>query len=128
MTPDPRLGALRRLPDLAPYTDPELAGLLPYLDEVRVGAGVRLATWGQFADQWLLVLEGVLEACGAAGRRRLEAGDSAGWSAMWERGTNAETLVAASNARLLVMSRAQFRAVAALGRRERPAAAVSRVA
>ena len=114
---DRRLAALRALPELAPYTDRELDGLLGNLDEVAIGPGVRLATAGLPCHSWLVVLEGHVDACGRGGRRGLVEGDSAGWTAMWERGRNPETLVSASPVRLLVMGHAQFRALAALGRR-----------
>jgi CRP-like cAMP-binding protein len=44
----------------------------------------------------------------------LTAGDSFGWDAMWEREPNSATVVVEADARLLVMSHAQFRAVKAI--------------
>jgi CRP-like cAMP-binding protein len=41
----------------------------------------------------------------------LTAGDTFGWEAMWKREPNSATVVVESDARLLVMSHAQFRAL-----------------
>jgi hypothetical protein len=116
---DNRLHALRSLSELAPFADSELRDLLPYLDEVEIAAGERLATAGRPCREYLVVLDGRLDAHGCAGDRTLRAGDSTGWVEMWERGCSPETLDCASPVRLLVMGRAQFRAVTALGRRVR---------
>lgn len=117
MNEDERLAALRKLPELAGVGPAALRSLLPYLDEVTIGAGELLARAGRPCTEYLVVVEGSLEARGSAGTRRLEPGQSSGWREMWERGMNRETLVVTSRARLLVMGRAQFRAVTALGDR-----------
>ena len=115
---DVKFAALRRLPELLAYTDSELAGLVPYVDEVAVATGQRLATAGRPASECLVVLEGEIDALGRDGARRLGPGAGAGWCAMWAAADQPETLVAATSARLLVMGRAQFRALRALGRRQ----------
>lgn len=115
---DDRLRALRSLPEMAPFNDAELRSLLPYFDEVTVDAGSLLATRGRPSSEYLVVLEGRLEARCADGSRSLRAGSSSGWQAMWRRGCADATLQAASAARLLVMGRAQFRAVTALAARK----------
>jgi len=46
--------------------------------------------------------------------RTLRAGDSLGWDAMWERLPNDATAVVDTEAHLLVMSHAQFRAIKAI--------------
>jgi CRP-like cAMP-binding protein len=114
-----RLWALRAVPELAGFSDSELASLLPYFDEVSLPAGRRLAFEGRVCSSYLIVLQGRLCARSASGESStLDAGDSFGWDAMWERGFNEATVVVGSDARVLVMGHAQFRAVKALGRRE----------
>jgi CRP-like cAMP-binding protein len=120
MNDNARLETLRRLPELAPFGPAELRSLLPYLDEVIVGPGEVLATAGRPSREYVVVLEGSLKARGCAGVRRLEPGESSGWREMWEQGLNRETLVTTSAARLLVMGRAQFRAVTAIADRPAP--------
>jgi len=44
----------------------------------------------------------------------LTPGDTFGWAAMWEREQNSASVVVETDARLLVMSHAQFRAVKAI--------------
>jgi CRP-like cAMP-binding protein len=114
MTNGSRLEALRSLPELALFDSSAVRGLLSHVDEVEVGPGELLATGGRPCSEYLVVVEGSLEARSSAGLRRLGPGQSSGWRAMWERGVNPETLVTTSSARLLVMGRAQFRAVKAL--------------
>jgi CRP-like cAMP-binding protein len=114
MTDGSRLQALRSLPEWALVEPAALRGLLPYVDEVEVGPGELLATAGRPCSEYLVVVEGSLEARSPGGLRRLGPGQSTGWRAMWERGVNPETLVTTSAARLLVMGRAQFRAVGVL--------------
>jgi CRP-like cAMP-binding protein len=111
---DNRLRTLRSLPELAPFTDSQLRSLLPYFDELTVPAGRRLAKLGQFCTEYLVLIEGGVEARDEARARLLRPGESTGWSAMWDRSRNPETLIATTGARLLVMGRAQFRAIAAL--------------
>jgi CRP-like cAMP-binding protein len=111
---DRRLQALRALPELSRFSERQLRSLLPYLGETSVPPGQRLAKAGDPCAQYVVVLEGELEACNGSGPRLLSAGTSAGWKAMWERGNSDATLETASEARLLVIGRADFRAVRAL--------------
>jgi CRP-like cAMP-binding protein len=108
------LTTLRTVPELTGFDDRQLRSLLPYVDEVRVDAGRRLATAGQFCREFLIIVEGSVEACDGSGSRRLAHGDSCGWAPMWERAPNPATLTTTAETRLLVMGRAQFRAVTAL--------------
>src|ERR671935_1076799 len=108
------LATLRAVPELTGFNDHQLRSLLPYLDEVRVAAGCRLATAGQFFREFLIIADGSVEACDGAGSRRLAGGESSGWAAMWEHGRSPATLTTTSETRLLVMGRGQFRAVTAL--------------
>lgn len=110
-----RLSILRSVPELAGCTDSQLRTLLQYVDEVSVRPGFRVATEGQSCSQLMIVVTGRLRVelkeggCGVLVR-----GDTFGWTAMWERGPNGATVVAETDARLLVLSRAQFRAVQAV--------------
>ena len=110
-----RLTALRGISDLNGWPERALVSLRPYFDEINLPTGRRLAIEGRPCAQFLVVLEGELEACSASGGTfRLGAGASAGWRAMLERGPNEATLYVPASARVLVMGHAQFRAVRAL--------------
>ena len=90
---------------------------------MAVGPGELLATAGRPGRQYLVVVEGSIEARGQKGERRLRAGDTSGWQEMWVGGLSPETLVTRTAARLLVVGRAQFRAFAAIaGARPQPEA------
>jgi CRP-like cAMP-binding protein len=116
---------VRNLPELAGLSDRQVRFLLPQFDEVSVDAGTTIAVAGRPAAEYVVVLEGRLESRGPSGERQIEAGESTGWDAMWSRGCNASTVTATSPARLLVMGRAQFRAVRALRIERRMNRAVS---
>jgi hypothetical protein len=107
-----RLAAVRRINELASCQTRDLEALLPYFDEVTLSAGSQVAVEGRRCTEFVVVMDGRLNMCSAGTERRvLKAGDSFGWSAMWERGVNEATVVVEQAARLLVMSHAQFRAV-----------------
>ena len=109
-----RLDTLRSTRELAPYSA-QLQGLLRYFDEVSLPAGSVVARESDQCTEFVVVMRGRLTATGQhAGPRTLTAGDSFGWDAMWEREPNSATVVVEADARLLVMSRAQFRAVKAI--------------
>lgn len=115
---DFRLNALRSTAELARHSDSELRPLLQYVDEVVVQEGCQVAVEGQLCSQFLIVAEGRLRAVSLrGGSNTLEAGDSSGWNEMWERSVNDATIVAETDARLLVMGHAQFRAVKAVASR-----------
>lgn len=115
---DFRLKALRSTAALAPYSDSQLRPLLQYVDEVVVKEGCQVAVEGQLCSQFLIVTEGRLRAASPrGGGHTLAAGDSWGWNEMWERSVNGATIVAETDARLLVMGHAQFRAVKAVAGR-----------
>ena len=105
-----RFAALRAVAELAPCSDADVWALLVYADEVRLRAGDRVAQEGRYCTELAVVIEGTLS------RRsyRVGPGETIGWNAMWERSTNPATVTAESDARLLVMSHDQFRAVKAL--------------
>jgi CRP-like cAMP-binding protein len=109
-----RLAVLRAIPELAEWPERSLQALLPQFDEVALPAGRLIAVEGSPCSQFVIVLEGALAARTLSGDSRpLGVGDSYGWRAMWERGPNEATVVVESDARLLVMGHAQFRAVKA---------------
>ena len=108
------LATLRAVPELGRFSDRQLRALLPYVDEVKVESGRRLATADQVCREFLMIVDGSVEASDAAGSRQLAAGDSSDWAAMWERGRSPATLTTTSQTRLLVLGRGQFRAVTAL--------------
>jgi len=110
-----RLLALRSTGELIRCSSSQLRSLLQYVDEVAVRAGSTLATEGQVCSQFVIVIEGRLRAAALDhGCRILGPGDSWGWRAMWDRSASDATVVAESDARLLVMGRAQFRAAKAV--------------
>jgi CRP-like cAMP-binding protein len=102
-----RFAALRAVRELAGCSDGEISSLMRYTDEVEVSAGAVVAEHAHLAATFVVVMEGSLR----AGSCLLRQGDSFGWNAMWERTANPATVVADSQARLLVMSHDQFRAV-----------------
>jgi CRP-like cAMP-binding protein len=107
-----RIEALRATRELAACSDRHLKALLPYFDEVSVPAGTHVAREGEHCTEFAVVLRGRLGASALGTRpRTLVAGDSIGWTTMWDRSLNEETVVVAADARLLVMSHSQFRAV-----------------
>ena len=108
---DGRLRALRALSELAHLSDSDLRRLLSHFDEIAVPAGTVVARAGRPCTQYVVVLDGRLEARTDLGSPAVAAGASCGWDAMCERGVSRATVRAASDARLLVMGRAQFRAV-----------------
>jgi CRP-like cAMP-binding protein len=111
---DSRLRALRSTRELTHCSDSQLRSLLQYVDEIVVLTGWRGAVEGRLCNEFLIVIEGRLQAVSAGrGCQTLGPGDSWGWNAMWERLVNDATVVAESDARLLVMGHAQFRAVKA---------------
>ena len=105
-----RFDALRAVRELASCSNDDVWSLVAYADEVSLRAGERLAYEGRLCTEFLVVIDGTLRARSDLMRQ----GDSWGWDAMWERSTNPATVVAETDARVLVMSHAQFRAVKAL--------------
>ncbi len=106
--------ALRALPELSPLGDRELRQLLAHFDEATVRAGTRLVTAGRLAPEYLVVVEGRLEAVGNCGRWELGPGQSAGWEQIQLRSPAPASITAVQDSRLLVMGPAQFRAVRAV--------------
>ena len=105
-----RFAALRAVAELEPCTDSEIWSLLTHADEVRLFAGNGVAREGRYCDELIIVMEGAL----CSGTHLVGPGETIGWDEMWERSTNPTTVTAETDARLLVMSHDQFRAVKAL--------------
>ncbi|MDQ6796200.1 MAG: cyclic nucleotide-binding domain-containing protein [Chloroflexota bacterium] len=107
-----RLAVLRATAELAGWPKRSLRALAPQFDEVVLPAGRLVALEGLPCSEFVIVLEGGLRSRSLSGAARLlRACDSCGWRAMWERGPNAATVVVESEARVLIMGHAQFRAV-----------------
>ncbi len=105
-----RFAALRAVAELALCSDADIWSLLGYADEVRLRAGDRVGQEGRYCTELVVVIQGALR----SGSHIVGPGETAGWYAMWERSTNPTTVTAETDARLLVMSHDQFRAVKAL--------------
>jgi CRP-like cAMP-binding protein len=100
---------------MALFPDWQLERLLPYFDEVILPTGALVAREGSPCTEFVVVMGGRLQTTAPlAGFSTLVAGDSVGWEAMWEREANSATVIVESDARLLVMSHSQFRAVKAV--------------
>lgn len=105
-----RFAALRGVAELAQCSDADIWSLLVYTDEVHLIAGDRVAQEGRYCTELAVVVEGTL----CSGSRLIGRGTTVGWDEMWERSINPITVTAETDARLLVMSHDQFRAVKAL--------------
>lgn len=112
-----RFAALRATRELAACSEQHLRSLLRYADEVAVPAGRLIAQQGRYCREFVVVVQGALAVGSNGSRRLLNPGDSYGWDSMWERSVNEATVVVESDARLLVMSHDQFRAVKAVAAR-----------
>jgi CRP-like cAMP-binding protein len=116
MTDPERLDVLRAAKELSGWTDKQLRGLLPFVDEVSIPAGAVIAEAGRLCHQLVIVASGVLETCRNGRSGRVGPGDVFGWSAMGDRGAYDATVLSVSPARLLVMSHQQFGAVVVMPR------------
>jgi len=109
-----RLDVLRANGELAALGEDALRALLPFFDEVTVAAGDCLAQEDRLCHEFLVVAEGRLQTRERGRAGVLEPGDAFGWMEMRDRGVNAQSVTALSDARVLVMSHEQFRALDAL--------------
>ena len=107
---DERLSALRVSGLFTSWDDRALRGLLARFDEIRVRAGEILAVEGELCHQLIVVIAGRVEKCASGSTTTLGHGGSTGWSLMCARGINSASVTAVTDARLLVMGHAQFRA------------------
>jgi CRP-like cAMP-binding protein len=115
-----RFGALRAVRELAACSDEQIWSLVRYADEVRLGAGHEVAQEGTPSAEFVVVMEGQLRARSCGASELLGSGAGYGWHEMWERSPNRATVTVEADARLLVMSHEQFRAVKALVNFARP--------
>jgi len=105
-----RFAALRAVAELEPCADSEIWSLLTHSDEVSLFAGDGVAEEGRYCTELVVVIEGAL----CSGCHLVGPGKAVGWAEMWERSLNPATVTAETDARVLVMSHDQFRAVKAL--------------
>ncbi len=105
MKADERVRLLRSVPELVGLRD-----AARHFDEVRVPAGEVLAEEGALCHHYLVVAEGTLQTQRRGRTGELGPGDSFGFRAMRSRGVNPAGVVALTEARVMVMSHAQFRA------------------
>ena len=107
---DPKLQALGRVPLFAHCTKKELEFIAREGDEVEVPAGGTLTRQGRPGDTFYVLLEGQAEVKVDGKRRRLLGpGDFFGEISMVDRGLATATVTTLTDARLFVMSHAQFR-------------------
>ena len=102
--------ALSRVPLFSQLTRRELDFIATRADEVAVRAGKKLTTQGRPGDSFYVLLDGEAHVDVDGKRRRtLKAGDFFGEISMLDRGLASATVTTKTDARLLVMSHAQFR-------------------
>jgi CRP/FNR family cyclic AMP-dependent transcriptional regulator len=102
--------ALSRVPLFSQLTRRELDFIATRADEVAARAGKKLTTQGRPGDSFYILLDGEAHVDVDGKRRRtLKAGDFFGEISMLDRGLASATVTTKTDARLLVMSHAQFR-------------------
>jgi CRP/FNR family cyclic AMP-dependent transcriptional regulator len=102
--------ALSRVPLFSQLTKRELEFVATRADEVSVRAGKKLTTQGRPGDSFNVLLDGEAHVdVDGKPRRTLKAGDFFGEISMLDRGLASATVTTKTDARLLVMSHAQFR-------------------
>lgn len=107
---DSKIKALARVPLFALLSKRDLEFVATRADEVDVPAGKRLTTQGRPGDSFYILLAGeaTVEVDGKA-RPKMKAGDFFGEISMLDRGLASATVTTSTDARLMVMSHAQFR-------------------
>lgn len=107
---DPKTAALSRVPLFSQLTKRELEFVASRADEVDVRSGKRLTTQGRPGDTFYILLAGQAQVdVDDQPRRTLKAGDFFGEISMLDRGLATATVTTTTDARLFVMSHAQFR-------------------
>jgi CRP-like cAMP-binding protein len=110
MGADAKLKALGQVPLFAHCSRKELEFIAREGDEVEMPAGKTLTREGRPGDTFYVLLEGEAEVkIGGKTRRVLKTGDFFGEISMVDRGLATATVVTRTDARLFVMSHAQFR-------------------
>jgi CRP-like cAMP-binding protein len=102
--------ALSRVPLFSQLSDRELEFVASRADEVDAKAGTKLTTQGRSGDSFYVLLSGEADV-EIDGERRatMKTGDFFGEISMLDRGLASATVTTTTEARLLVMSHAQFR-------------------
>ena len=90
------------------WADSRMSALLPLFDEVSVRPRECVAVEGTPCHHFFVVATGCLETFRGDRAELLRAGDGFGWKAMDSRGPNEATVIAATDATLLVLGHAQF--------------------
>ena len=107
---DSKTRALSRVPLFSQLSRSELEFVASRADEVSVKAGQKLITQGKAGDSFYVLLEGEAHVdVRGKPRRTMRPGDFFGEISMLDRGLASATVTAKTDARLLVMSHAQFR-------------------
>jgi CRP-like cAMP-binding protein len=107
---DSKTKALSRVPLFSQLTKRELEFVCSRADEVETDAGHRLTTQGRLGDSFYILLEGeAFVDIDGKRRRTLKTGDFFGEISMLDRGLASATVTTKTEAKLLVMSHAQFR-------------------
>jgi CRP-like cAMP-binding protein len=107
---DSKTRALSRVPLFSQLSRSELEFVASRSDEVSVKAGHKLITQGSPGDSFYVLLEGEAHVdVKGKPRRTMRPGDFFGEISMLDRGLASATVTAKTDARLLVMSHAQFR-------------------
>ena len=107
---DPKLNAISRVPLFAHLSKREREFIAKEGDEVRVPAGKTLTRQDRAGDTFYVLLDGEAEVKVDGKRRRvLKPGDFFGDISMRDRGLATATVTTLTDARLFVMSHAQFR-------------------
>ena len=107
---DSKTQALSRVPLFSQLSKQELEFVASRADEVSVKAGKTLTTQGRPGDSFYILLDGEADVeVDGKPRATLKTGDFFGEISMLDRGLASATVKARTDARLLVMSHAQFR-------------------
>jgi hypothetical protein len=108
MTDAEKLAVIQASGHFGSWVDSGLNGLPALFDEVEVRPRECVAVEGAPCHEFFIVVAGSLEMFRGDRAEILGPADSYGWSAMERRGPNEATVVAATEARLLVLGHAQF--------------------
>lgn len=102
--------ALSRVPLFSQLSDRELEFVASRADEVDAKVGTRLTTQGRSGDSFYVLLSGEADVqIDGEQRATMKTGDFFGEISMLDRGLASATVTTTTEARLLVMSHAQFR-------------------
>jgi CRP-like cAMP-binding protein len=107
---DSKTQALSRVPLFSQLSKHELEFVASRADEVQAKAGQRLTTQGRSGDSFYILLDGEADVVvDGSPRPSLKTGDFFGEISMLDRGLASATVTTRTDARLFVMSHAQFR-------------------